>query len=73
MNKPQTESIPNSSGLVLNEFQAAAAMGLSVHTLRAYRFRGCGPVFLKFGKAVRYLRQDLDDFLSACRVVNDAR
>jgi excisionase family DNA binding protein len=50
------------------ETQAAEHLGLSVATLRAWRHRGRGPRFVRFGRAVRYLRADLDDFVRACAV-----
>jgi excisionase family DNA binding protein len=50
------------------ETQAAEQLGLSVATLRAWRHRGKGPRFVRFGRAVRYLRADLDDFIRACVV-----
>ena len=39
---------------------AAAHLGLSTRTLDRYRVSGEGPVFLRFGGRVRYLRGDLD-------------
>ena len=44
----------------LNTRTAAAHLGLSTRTLDRYRVSGDGPVFLKFGGRVRYLREDLD-------------
>jgi excisionase family DNA binding protein len=52
----------------LTETQAAEHLGLSIATLRAWRHRGKGPRFVRFGRAVRYLRADLDDFIRACAV-----
>ena len=52
----------------MNETEAADRLGLSVATLRAWRHRGKGPRFVRFGRAVRYLRGDLGDFIDACRV-----
>lgn len=45
------------------ETEAASLLGLSVKTLRAWRCHGRGPRFVKFGRAVRYLRSDLDEFI----------
>jgi Helix-turn-helix domain len=39
---------------LLNEFKAAEALGLSVHTLRQWRSERKGPDFVKMGAAVRY-------------------
>jgi excisionase family DNA binding protein len=52
----------------LTETQVAEQLGLSVATLRAWRHRRRGPRFLRFGRAVRYLRADLDAFVRASAV-----
>jgi excisionase family DNA binding protein len=52
----------------LTERQVAEQLGLSVATLRAWRHRGKGPRFLRFGRAVRYLPADLDEFIRASAV-----
>ena len=44
---------------------AAKYIGLKKSTLEVWRVRGDGPVFLKLGKAVRYRKTDLDDFVNA--------
>jgi predicted DNA-binding transcriptional regulator AlpA len=48
----------------ITENEAADRLGLSVKTLRAWRCRGRGPKFMRFGRAVRYLPSDLDEFVS---------
>jgi predicted DNA-binding transcriptional regulator AlpA len=53
---------------ILNERDAAALVGLSVHTLRARRFKGLEPEFLKLGRSVRYEREALERFLESCKV-----
>ena len=52
----------------LTESQVAEQLGLSVATLRAWRHRGRGPRFVRFGRAVRYLPADLDAFVRASAV-----
>lgn len=52
----------------LTESQVAERLGLAVATLRAWRHRGTGPRFLRFGRAVRYLVADLDEFIRASAV-----
>ena len=52
----------------LTERQVAEQLGLSVATLRAWRHRGRGPRFVRFGRAVRYLPVDLDAFVRASAV-----
>jgi excisionase family DNA binding protein len=51
----------------LTEQQVAARLGLSVATLRAWRLKGKGPPFVRFGRAVRYLEEDVERFVEACR------
>ena len=46
--------------IYLNTREAADHLGLSTRTLDRYRVSGDGPVFIKFGGRVRYLREDLD-------------
>ena len=52
----------------MDEIEAADRLGLSVATLRAWRHRGQGPRFVWFGRAVRYLTEDLETFIIGCRV-----
>jgi len=46
---------------------AASYLGLSAATLEKFRCSGGGPKFLKLGRAVRYDRADLDDWLASRR------
>lgn len=50
---------------VLRPPQAAAVLGLSVHTLATMRVRGGGPTFYKLGRAVAYRLTDLMDWFNA--------
>ena len=52
----------------LTEQQAAAMLGLSVKTLRAWRGRKRGPRFVRFGRAVRYYAHDIDTYIQRCAV-----
>jgi predicted DNA-binding transcriptional regulator AlpA len=52
----------------LTEREVADRLGLSVATLRAWRFRGKGPRYLRLGRAVRYLPADIDDFVRTSAV-----
>jgi excisionase family DNA binding protein len=52
----------------LTEGEVAEQLGLSVATLRAWRHRGRGPRFVRFGRAVRYLPADLAEFVRASAV-----
>lgn len=51
----------------LTEIEAAGRLGLKVATLRAWRHQGRGPAFLRLGRAIRYLSNDLDEFVQANR------
>jgi hypothetical protein len=62
------ERTATSRTAALTETQVAEQLGLSVATLRAWRHRGKGPRFLRFGRAVRYLPADLEDFTRASAV-----
>ena len=50
---------------VILEPQTAEEIGVSVSTLRAWRQKGIGPRFHRFGRCVRYFRRDLDEFVRA--------
>ena len=50
------------------EQQLAEQLGMSVATLRAWRHRGTGPRFHRFGRAVRYLTQDVEAFIKSSGV-----
>lgn len=52
---------------LVNEHEAARLLGLSVKTLRRWRWAGRGPRFLKLGAAVRYDPADLAAYIEAGR------
>lgn len=52
---------------LVNEHEAAKALGLSVKTLRRWRWTGKPPPFVKIGAAVRYEPPILRDFIAAGR------
>ncbi|MEO8481995.1 MAG: helix-turn-helix domain-containing protein [Acidobacteriota bacterium] len=52
----------------LTEHDAARILGLSVATLRAWRLKGKGPRFVRFGRAVRYLEADIAHYQQLCAV-----
>lgn len=56
---------PNASNSkpFLTTTEAAAYLGLQRTTLEAWRCRGGGPRFVKFGRSVRYRASDLGDWI----------
>jgi predicted DNA-binding transcriptional regulator AlpA len=56
----------------LTELDVAKQLGLSVATLRAWRLKGKGPRFVRFGRAVRYLVADIEHFIEAS-IVDQSR
>ncbi len=57
----------NLPSAVVGEAEAAAILGLSVKTLRRWRWAGQKPPFLKLGAAVRDERAELTAFIEAGR------
>ncbi len=51
------------SGELFTVSEAASFLKLSVTTLNRYRTTGAGPKYRKLGRAVRYLRTDLMDWV----------
>lgn len=58
---------PNASNsqLFLTSDEAATYLGLKRCTLEAWRCRGGGPKYLKFGNAVRYRLSDLESWIES--------
>jgi len=50
---------------LLDETKVARVLGLSVKTLRRWRWAGKGPAFRKLGRAVRYASNDLEAFIAS--------
>jgi len=48
---------------LLDEKESAARLGLSIRTLQKWRLAGCGPRFVKMGRAVRYAEAELHYFI----------
>ena len=59
----KTSKIPN--GEWWNEKEVAKVIGISVQTLRNWRFSGRGPTYQKIGRRVLYPRADLLEFMSS--------
>ncbi len=62
---PSVGAIPNTG--LLNEHEAAQALGLKVATLRRWRWAGKPPRFLKIGSAVRYDPAELTSLIEGAR------
>ena len=45
---------------LVDTYKAAEILGISANTLKKYRVIGGGPIFLRFGRSIRY---DPDDLL----------
>ena len=54
----------SSADSILTEAEAAEFLRMSARTLQAWRVRGGGPRFLALGRAIRYQRQDLKNFVA---------
>jgi len=54
---------------LVDEREAAMRLGLSVKTLRRWRWSRRGPAWVKVGAAVRYAPEDLSAFITAGRQV----
>lgn len=68
--KSDEKLIPPSEKIVLTEIEAAEYVGMSRSFLRHGRIDGNrenrtpAPKFIKIGRSIRYMRQDLDDYLA---------
>lgn len=65
------QGIAGSPCEVVRETVAAQHLQLSVAYLRKARREQRGPVYLRFGRAVRYRLADLDAWISSCAVQRD--
>jgi len=59
--------VKSATSHLVNETEAARILGLSVKTLRRWRWAGKPPCFLKLGGAVRYDPADLEAFIEQSR------
>lgn len=55
---------------LLTTREAAIVLRVSKALLEVWRCRGEGPAYLKFGKTVRYSREDLEKFIQDSRQYN---
>jgi predicted DNA-binding transcriptional regulator AlpA len=53
----------------INENQVSTITGLSVQTLRNWRFQGTGIPYVKAGRSVRYQYQDVITYMEERRIL----
>jgi len=58
---------------VMNTEEAARYLGMSTQWLEVSRVKGTGPRFCRLGRAIRYRREALDEWLIAHEVSNTAQ
>jgi len=57
------------AGMLLNERQATKVLGVAVQTLRNWRCLRVGPPYVKIGRRVFYLMDDLKHYVNAHRII----
>lgn len=67
-NTETTPTNPSTPCEYWREAQAAEHLGVSVKLLQKWRQEGSGPVYVKFGRAVRYPHKELNSFARDRRV-----
>jgi hypothetical protein len=55
----------------LTERDVARLLNVTISCVRAWRLRGGGPTFCRFGRAVRYRIEDVDRVMAARAVRRD--
>jgi hypothetical protein len=50
---------------LLPEREASQLLSVSIRTLQAWRFRRVGPPFVRLGRAIRYARRALIEWINA--------
>ena len=61
------EAAPTTRAKYLNNREAAEYLGLSVRTMNRYRVTGDGPPYYRLGNRVRYVRAELDEWVTGSR------
>ncbi len=59
------ETVPRTSIQLLNEFEVARMLGVSVSTMRRWRLRKVGPAYLKIGALVKYRPEAIQLFIDS--------
>ena len=52
----------------LSDNEVAVLTGMSVQTLRNWRFEGKGPAYSKIGRSVRYAEKDIIEYMENRRI-----
>lgn len=50
---------------LMTDKELAIELDTTTQSLADHRYRGTGPAFVKFGRKVRYRRQDVEAYLAA--------
>jgi predicted DNA-binding transcriptional regulator AlpA len=58
---------------LLTEIQIAEFLAMSVRTLQSWRSRGGGPPYIQAGRAIRYRRSDVIDWIQKNTVAHHVR
>ena len=58
-------SAQQSGNDLVTEREAARILAVSKRTLQAWRMKGCGPPFVRVGRAIRYRQSALDAWINA--------
>ena len=61
--QPVQNTVENDA--LLAESEVARLLCLSVRTLQAWRISGAGPSYVRAGRAIRYRRRDVIDWIEA--------
>ncbi len=64
------ETAPTTRAKYLNNREAAEYLGLSVRTMNRYRVTGDGPPYYRLGNRVRYVRAELDEWVTGSRRIS---
>lgn len=62
-----------SEGHYLKPPEAAHYLGSSVSTLAKRRLYGSGPRYYRLGRAIRYLKADLDEFMAVTKATSTSQ
>jgi hypothetical protein len=62
--------MPTATAAIMGAAEAASYLNLSSASLAKMRCMGGGPVFIRLGRKIGYMRADLDKWLAARRATN---